>query len=97
MAVVIDTRPCTAAVELAKGARLLLCESTYLESERLLALNHHHLTAKEAAQIALQAGAQQLVLTHFSARYRDSALFENEARQLFPNTYAADDLKVFPF
>jgi ribonuclease Z len=97
LAVVIDTLPCAAAVQLAQGARLLLCESTYLESERELAANHHHLTAREAALIAREAGAQQLVLTHFSARYRDPALFEQEARTVFPQAFAADDLKVFPF
>lgn len=97
LAVVLDTLPCQAAFDLAQGAALLLCESTYLEEHRDLAGQHHHLTAKQAAEIAKKAQAKKLILTHFSARYRDSADFENEARTIFPNTFTAEDFKVFDF
>jgi ribonuclease Z len=97
LAVTIDTLPCQAAIDLARGAKLFLCESTYLESHRDLAEKHHHLTAKQAAEIAKAAGAELLVLTHFSARYQDSEDFAKEARPIFPNTVAAEDLKVIPF
>lgn len=97
LAIAIDTLPCQAAIDLARGAKLFLCESTYLESHRELASKHHHLTAKQAAEIALAAGAQQLVLTHFSARYQDSEDFAREARPIFPNVIAAEDLKVIAF
>ncbi len=95
--IVLDTRYCENAIKIAKDATLLLCESTYLESEKSLAYKHQHLTAKQAAQIAKEANALSLVLTHFSARYLDLTLFEDEARQIFPNCDAADDLKRFPF
>ncbi len=94
-AVVIDTKYCKEAIKIAKDARLLLCESTYLEEHRELAEKHHHLTAKQAAEIAKEAGAQQLILTHYSARYLDLNEFLDEARPIFPNTDVADDLKVF--
>lgn len=97
ISVVIDTRVCPEAIEIAKNATVFLCESTYLESERDLAHNHYHLTAKQAAEIAKKAEAKQLILTHFSARYQSLKPFEDEARAVFPNTYAADDLKVFSF
>ncbi len=97
LAVVIDTLPCAAATRLAKGARLFLCESTYTEEHRELARDHRHLTAKQAATIARDAGAQQLVLTHFSARYQDTKALLDEARAIFPSTDVAKDLKVFPF
>lgn len=97
LAVVIDTRYCKQAVELSKNARLLLCESTYLEEHKDLAYDHYHLTAKQAAQIAKEANAKQLVLTHFSARYQNVHAFEAEAKAIFPNTCAAEDLMVFPF
>lgn len=97
IAVVIDTRYCQNAIELARNARVLLCESTYQEEHHDLAYKHYHLTAKQAAQIASEAGAQQLILTHFSARYQTLKGFELEAQNTFPNTYVADDLKVFPF
>ena len=97
IAVVIDTRVCPQAVAIARNARILLSESTYLEEDADLAKKHFHLTAKDAATIAKEAGAEQLILTHFSARYVSSKLFEEEARRVFPNTFAAEDFKRFPF
>lgn len=97
LAVVIDTRFCPQAIEIARNARVLLCESTYQEEHRELAYEHFHLTSKEAATIAKQAGAKELILTHFSARYVDLNTIETEARSIFPNTHVAEDFKVFPF
>jgi ribonuclease Z len=97
LAVAIDTVPCAEVVRLARGAKLFLCESTYLDRHKDLAREHHHLTAHQAAEIARQAGAHQLVLTHFSARYQDLTEFGDEARRVFPNTLIADDLRQFPF
>jgi len=96
-ACVIDTNYCDNAVRLAQGARLFLCESTYLEEHRDLAKEHYHLTAKQAAQIAKEACAQELVLTHFSARYRHLLAFVEEAKEIFPRVHVADDFKCFPF
>lgn len=96
-AVAIDTRPCKGAEDAARGAKLFLCESTYLENERQLARDHRHLTAKQAATIAQRAGAQKLILTHFSARYLNLKPFQEEAAEIFPATEVADDLKVFEF
>ena len=97
IAVAIDTLPCQAAIDLARRAKLFLCESTYLETHRDLAEKHYHLTAKQAAEIAKAAGAEKLVLTHFSARYQDAEVFAREAKSVFPNAFAAEDFKVFPF
>ncbi|HSX10573.1 MAG TPA: MBL fold metallo-hydrolase, partial [Chlamydiales bacterium] len=96
-AYVVDTRPCPEALELARGAKVLLCESTYLDEERDLAREYKHMTAKQAAEIAREAGVHTLILTHFSARYRDVEAFGTEARQIFPNTLVAEDLRRFPF
>jgi ribonuclease Z len=96
-AYVVDTRPCRAAVEIARGAKVLLCESTYLDADRDLADEHLHMTAKQAAELAVEAGVQTLILTHFSARYRDPEVLGAEARTIFPNTFVAEDLKRFPF
>lgn len=97
IAVVSDTRTCQNAIDIARGAKILLCESTYLEEHKDLASKHYHLTAKQAATIAKEAGVELLILTHFSARYLNVRDFENEAREIFPNTSAAEDLKVYPF
>lgn len=97
IAVVIDSRPCQQAIDLAQHARLLLCESTYLQPEHELAIQHKHMTALEAAELAKAAGANTLVLTHFSARYLDNLEFEREAKSVFPNTIAATDLQKISF
>lgn len=94
---VIDTRLCDQAIEAARGAKLLLCESTYCDEHQKLAHAHFHLTASEAATIAKRAGVEQLVLTHFSARYLDLLPMLREAQAIFPNTILAEDLKVIPF
>ena len=97
VAVAIDTLPCPNLVKLAKGARLYLSESTYLEEHKHLAKEHLHLTARQAAMIAKEAGVKLLVLTHFSARYPNALDFEKEAKEIFPNTIAAEDLKQISF
>lgn len=96
-AYVVDTLPCDNGPLLARGADLLLAESTYLEEHRHLAQKHHHMTAKQAAEMAKEAGAKKLVLTHFSARYNDVDAFAEEAKIIFPNSFAASDLKRFTF
>jgi ribonuclease Z len=93
LAVVIDTLPCPEALKIARGAKTLLCESTYLDRHKDLAKKHFHMTAKQAAELAVKAGVKLLVLTHYSARYTDLKEFEDEARAIFPNTEVADDFK----
>lgn len=97
IAVVIDTLFCPQAIEIARGARILLAESTYLDGEKDLAHRHLHMTAEEAATLAKRAAVETLILTHFSARYLDLADFEREARKVFTSTYAAADFMRFPF
>lgn len=96
-AYVVDTLPCKEAIAIAKGAKMLLCESTYAEAEKELAHEYKHMTAKQAARIAKEAGVEILVLTHFSARYRDPEMLGAEAREIFPNTFVAEDFRRFPF
>jgi len=68
-AFVMDTRLCDAAFELADGADMLVCESTFAAADAALARDYGHLTAGQAGQIAAAAGVRLLVLTHFSQRY----------------------------
>jgi ribonuclease Z len=92
-AFVMDTAWCDAAVELAASADLLVCESTFLESETELAVRYGHLTARQAGRIAHEAGARLLLLTHFSARYIDPQAFVDEAAIEFAGEIVvADDL-----
>ena len=48
---------------------MVVCESTFANADTALARDYGHLTAGHAGQIAAQAGARLLVLTHFSQRY----------------------------
>lgn len=96
VAVVMDTRPCTAAVDLARDADLLVCEATYLERDGDLAARGGHLTAADAGRIARDAGAGLLVLTHFSDRYDDVDELVAEARRYAPDVVAAEDLTTIP-
>lgn len=94
VAVVMDTRACDAAVRLAEGVDLLLCEATFLEGESFLASEYGHLTAREAATIAREAGVGRLVLTHLSSRYPDPAGHLAEAAEVFPDVIVAEDLTI---
>ncbi len=89
---ITDTRPNKHCHELAKDADLLICEATYKSDLQDKAEEYTHMTAVEAAQIASQAGVKKLVLTHFSARYKDVQELEADARTVFDNTFAGKDL-----
>lgn len=94
-----DTRPCQAAVELAKGADVLVHEATFLHELAETAHNYHHSTAVQASEIAAAAGAKELVLTHFSSRYKDEqqlGMLLDEARTIFPNTRLAIEHELVP-
>lgn len=91
LAFVMDTRRCDAAVELARGVDLLVIESTYLHADVAEAHKNAHLTAREAAEIAVAAGASRLVLTHLSQRYRDPLPFLEEASAIHPHCVVAED------
>jgi len=91
-----DTVFSEAAVERARGADLLIHESTFSHGEAAMAIARQHSTSTMAAQTALEAGVGRLVLTHLSPRYLpgnpmtpDDLLAE--ARAIFPATEIARD------
>lgn len=74
-------------VELARHSNLLISESTLLESYNMPEYNVH-ITAKQAATMALEAGVDKLLLTHFKPE-EDPDNCVSEAMSVFPNTLAA--------
>jgi ribonuclease Z len=50
-----------------------------------------HSTPSMAAENAKKAGVKRLVLTHISARYKDSGLLLEQAKKIFVNTDVAED------
>jgi ribonuclease Z len=87
-----DTRPCSATIEAARGADVLVHEATFGDEEAARAIETGHSTAREAAMVARDAGVGTLLLTHFSARYsRDASDLGKEARQCFERTIVGKD------
>jgi ribonuclease Z len=87
-----DTRPHPAVIAAARGADLLVHEATFGDDERARAVETGHSTAREAAQVAREAGAHRLVLTHISPRYtRDAPELVAEAASVFPDVLVARD------
>ncbi|MCA1592873.1 MAG: ribonuclease Z [Acidobacteria bacterium] len=91
-----DTIYCQSAVELARGADVLIHEATFTRDDEHLAQRSLHSTAAMAARVAVEAGAGQLIITHFSPRYAEGNAIEpgellREARSVFPRTEMARD------
>ena len=98
-AFVMDTRMCAGALELSRDADLLVAESTFLDTDRDLAHAYYHLTSREAGRLAAEAGARELVLTHFSQRYPydEAERFRDEAALEFKGEiHLAVDLTTIP-
>jgi ribonuclease Z len=88
-----DTRPCASLTALARGADLLIHESTYLDALRDEAVARAHSTAVEAARTAVDAGAKRLALTHLSPRHQEAPdQLLREASAIFPGSFLPSDL-----
>ena len=88
----LDTRPCAASRALSREVDLLIHEATYTQAYLEEANHYGHSTAAQAAQVAKDANARALLLTHFSSRFPDALPLLEEARQIFPHTMLAQDL-----
>lgn len=84
-----DTLYLPTLAERLRGVTLLYHEATFAEADAHRAGPTFHSTARQAAVLARAAGVNRLLLGHFSARYSDLSLLENEARSLFAPTDAA--------
>lgn len=81
-------------VQYVRDAHALVIESTYLDAESEMARLFGHMTAAQAARLAVEANVKTLILTHISHRSRERDVLA-EARAIFPNTYVARDFDRF--
>jgi ribonuclease Z len=78
-------------LNLAGESDQLFIEAAFLDSDRDKAIAKHHLTARQAGELAALAGAKQFTVFHFSPRYSDAAeLLYAEAATAFRETQALD-------
>ena len=92
-----DTRYDEVKITQLFGVTALYHEATFLESHKHLCERTGHSTAKQAATIAKKSKVENLILGHYSTRYKDLSLFKQEAQTIFENSDTADDGKVFEF
>ena len=91
-----DTAYYERIVKWIEGVDLLYHEATFANSERKIAKQTAHSTAQQAASIAKKAGVKKLLIGHFSNRYKDLDILLKEAREIFPETFLAEDLENHP-
>ncbi|NIN00417.1 MAG: ribonuclease Z, partial [candidate division Zixibacteria bacterium] len=73
------------------NADLLIHEATFDDELWERAREDGHSTPSQAAETAKKAGAKRLVLTHISARYKESSLLLEQAKKVFPRVDLAED------
>ena len=91
IAFISDTVPCTNCYKIAQDADLLICEAAYSSALEEKARQYKHMTAKEAALVASRSNVKQIILTHFSARYKNTHELQEDAQSVFQNVQCAKD------
>jgi ribonuclease Z len=92
IALVTDSRPTPELARLAREVDLMVCEANYGADEDLpKAIENKHMTFSEAARLARDSSARQLVLTHFSPAIMDPTEYADRATSIFPNTLIGRD------
>lgn len=86
-----DTRACESVIELAKNADILIHDGTFSHEEVENTEKANHSTVVQAAEVAKKANVKKLYLTHISQRYTDSKPLGREAREIFKESYVAED------
>lgn len=90
-----DTRYNEDVIPIIKNVDLLYHEATFLNDKVDLAQTTGHSTASQAATIAKMANVRQLIIGHYSNRYKSKNEFKAEAKTIFSNTHLADEGEVF--
>lgn len=86
-----DTTYLPENIPLLQGVDLLFHEATFGNDNEARARETYHTTARQAATLAREAQAKQLLIGHFSARYEDENTLLKEAKEVFPHTLLAKE------
>ncbi|WP_294068808.1 ribonuclease Z [Proteiniphilum sp. UBA1028] len=89
-----DTAYAPEIVQYIEKVDLLYHEATFAESEIARAKETYHSTARQAAEIAREAGVKKLVIGHYSSRYSEIGTLLKEAVAVFPDTELAVEGKI---
>jgi len=87
-----DTMPTKELEEFFRECDYLVFDSTFLDEEKQKAQDTCHSTAKQAAELGKNANVKNLILTHFSTRYKDEIGHKTEAEQIHNSVITAKDL-----
>jgi ribonuclease Z len=90
LVIVGDAETTQGLSEYVADADVLVIEATFLDRDRAIARDYGHLTAAEAAALAVAGNVKLLVLTHISGRYPEDEILA-EATRTFPNSRVAND------
>jgi len=86
-----DTMPTKELEKFFEGCDYLVFDSTFLDETEEKAEETYHSTAKQAAMLGKNAKVKNLILTHFSARYKDETRHLEEAKQIHDSVITARD------
>lgn len=97
LAIFGDTAPCPQALEMARGADVMVHETTLEQAMAEKANSRGHSSSQQTAALAKEAGVGTLIATHFSSRYDAEGCLRMlaECREIFANTLLAEDFMVY--
>ena len=87
----LDTKYLPELHKMIKNVTLLYHESTYANEHANYAEKYFHSTAEQAAMVARDADAKQLLLGHYSSRYANETILLDEAKKVFPNSILSNE------
>ncbi len=89
-----DTAYSEKIIPLIEGVDCLYHEATFMNNEIPRSLKTQHSTAAQAATIAKKANVKKLIIGHYSARYNSKIGLLTEAKEIFENTVAGEDMSI---
>lgn len=86
-----DTSFSPEIIPLIKGIDLLYHEATFCQEDLARSRETNHSTARQAAEIAQRAEVKRFMIGHFSARYNTLSPLLDEAKEIYPSTFLANE------